>query len=616
MTLNDHGGVSFSEYDPATSSSSTSELNSTEVGVRVVEADVEITKTVDPLSASSGDMLTYTIKVCNDESNSTANITSAFDWIVTDTLPDELDLVGDPQYNGTSMFSGRDMNVMITVIVPGDCVPLEYNVTVNGSAQFEQDINNTVRVEGTSLPGLSPGERTGTGILPNDLNSSSTATLHIEEPGVTKTIIGQKAHYPIGDIVEYNITLGFTGSARDLTIVDHFPEGLAYVPNSARLRLPTGATVSYDPPQESSRGHDWTFVIGDLNITTAANLYLELNTTVEDIISNIDGTLLTNSLDMRFTDPNTGAPVTIPAVSPSMSVGEPELHISKTITTDLSVPKSAGDTISYEIRLSNTGTTTAYHVEWEDKLPVHTGEIHNPHQQVHAGTAYETNTTMPVTDANFSISTVDEPDDKIALIPFDLSPGATLVITFDTIIQPNVIPAETLVNITGAKTQSTVFGGRKHTGINGDRYASVAEVSFSINQLPEAIDDCSPPLLVTHYGPNPGDLWSNDKLGDGTRAEHTWRVVTQPQHGTVVVHKDGTYIYTPDPDINYVPDSFIYEIEDSNGDKDQAKVCVDVQCASSQTSDGGDALGNAGMFLMMLFTAMTGLYFIRKEEIV
>lgn len=615
VQLDDNASVSFSEYHADTDSSSITQLHSPSVGVVVVEPDVEITKTVNPLTASSGDMLTYTLKVCNDESNTSAHTTTGFDWEVSDTLPDELDLVGDPQYNGSSMFSGRDLYVVIDEIIPGDCVILEYNVTVNGAAEFEQDIHNTVKVESTSLPGPVPNERTGTGIPPlNDLNNSSTATLHIEEPGVRKEIIGQKAYYPIGDIVEYNITLGFTGSARDLRLVDHFPAGMAYVPGSARLSLPTDANVSYNPPQESNSGYEWTFVIGDLNITTAGNLYLELNATVEDVAGNVNGTQLTNSLDMIYTDPNSGASVTIPAVSPAITVGEPELIVTKSITTDLSVPKSAGDVIGYSIEIMNSGTTTAYFVEWEDKVPVHTGEIHNPHQQVHAGTAYETNTTIPVRDASFIISTVDELDDHIALAPFDLSPGATLVITFDTIIQPNVIPAETLVNTTGATTQSTVFGGRKHTGIHGENYAAVDRVSFSINQLPEAIDDCTPPLHVTHYGANFGDLGKNDILGDGTEAEHTWRVISQPSNGSVVVNTDGTYVYTPDANYNG-PDGFIYEIEDSNGDRDRAQVCIDVDCASTQTSDGGDTLNMASMLFMLFFTGLIGLYYVRREEI-
>jgi len=620
-TLNDHGSVSFSEYHADSNSSSTSELNSPDVGVMAVEPDVEVSKRVDPMSAKAGDQVLYTLKVCNDESNQTANTASAFDWTVTDTLPAEFDL-GSSGYVPNSLATGAtvmidsaalpNLSATIDRLDQGECIRIEYNITVNGAAQFEQDINNTVRVEATSLPSTVPGERTGTGTPPlNDLNNTSTATLKVESPGVRKDIVAQKAYYPIGDKVEYNITLTFTGSAEDLTIVDHFPAGLAYVPGSARLRLPADTNVSFNPPQESGIGYDWTFVIGDLNITTAGNLYLELNATVEDIATNVDGTQLTNSMNMHFTDPNTGAPVDIHAISPAATVGEPELYVSKTITTDLSVPKSAGDIISYEIRLSNTGTTTAYYTEWEDKVPVHTGEIYNPHLAVHAGTAYETNTTRPVTDVNFSISTVDEPDDKIALIPFDLSPGATLVITFDTIIQPNVIPAETLVNITGATTQSTVFGGRKHTGELGDNYASVAEVSFSINQLPEAKDDGC--YRVTTYSAYTWDIAANDKLGDGTRAEHTWRLITPPSNGRVSISEDGHATYTPNANFNGA-DSFRYEMEDSNGDKSQANVCIDVDCASSQTSDGGDAYSMWTMLTLMFFTAMIALYYVRKEE--
>ena len=615
--LNDYASVLFSEHHSDTNTSSISEVRSPNKGVIVVEPDVEISKTVNPLSAFVGNTLMYKLKVCNDESNTSTYTTTGFEWHITDTLPVEFDLVGNPQYNANPMFinAGRDLDVMISSILPGDCEILEYNVTINGAAQFDQEINNTVRVESSSLPGNVAGERTGTGVVPNILYATNTASLMIEAPGVRKEIIGQKNYYPIGDIVQYVITLGFTGSSRDLTVIDNFPSGLSYVPNSASVRVPTDTNISHNPPVESNSGNIWTFFIGDLNITQAGNLYLELNATVEDIVSNVDGTQLINSIDMTFTDPNTGAPDTISSISPPITVGEPDLHVSKTITSDLSVPKNTGDIISYKIILENNGTTTAYNVDWEDKIPVHTGDIHNAHQEVITGTAYLTGTTTRLSDTDFVITTVDEPDDMIKLQRFDLSAGATLVITFDTIIQPNVIPAETMVNITGATTQSTVTGGRKHDGgINGGHYASVATVSFSINKLPEAIDDCSPPLLVTHYGQNPGNLGANDILGDGTKTEHIWRVVTQPQHGTVVVYKDGTYSYTPYPNINYVQDSFIYEIEDSNGDKDQAKVCIDVQCASSQTSDGGSAFGFYSGMLMILFSTLIGLYFVRREE--
>jgi uncharacterized repeat protein (TIGR01451 family) len=608
IQLDDNASVNFSRYSKDTNSSASYTRYSSNVGVVVSLPDVEVRKIANPIAVSAGEMLAYSIRVCNDESNTTSHTVSGFDWEVVDVLPDEFDLVGDPQYHGVSLFNGRDMNLSITAIVPGECEVIEYNVTINGVAEFEQEINNTVKVSSTSLLGQIAGERTGTGAGTNDLNSSSTATIHIDRPALVKDIISPKSYYSIGDSVAYRITIGFTGSIMDLKINEHLPQGLKYNNNSVRLILPSDVNVSYNPPLEiAGTGNEMVFEIGDLNITTSGNLYLEINATVEDIPSNTDGVDLLNTLDMIYLDPNNGLTDSVSATSVPVMVGEPYLVVSKAITTDISVPKSAGDIISYRIEIENNGTTTAYNIDWEDKVPLHTGELHTAHQQVMGGTAYLTGTMTTLSDTDFIITTIDEPDDKIILQPFDLSAGAKLIITFDTIIQANVILSETLTNTTRASTQSLVSGGRKH----GSNYASSAKVSFSINRLPVAVH--SPCLHVTHYGANYGDLGANDILGDGTKAAHIWRMITQPSHGSVVIDADGTFIYRPDADYNG-PDSFRYEIEDANGDKSQTDVCIIVDCASSQVSDGGDSFGMINMLIMILLSIIVGFYFMKKEN--
>jgi len=54
--------------------------------------------------------------------------------------------------------------------------------------------------------------------------------------------------------------------------------------------------------------------------------------------------------------------------------------------------------------------------------------------------------------------------------------------------------------------------------------------------------------------------------------------------------------------------------QNSNGDKDQAQVCIDVDCASSQTSDGGDTHSMWTLMTLMFFTGIIGLYYMRREE--
>ena len=121
-------------------------------------------------------------------------------------------------------------------------------------------------------------------------------------------------------------------------------------------------------------------------------------------------------------------------------------------------------------------------------------------------------------------------------------------------------------------------------------------------------------IAITHYGPNVIDVLDNDSFNGNVKIE----ITEQATYGTleVVIESDGRLIilYSPFADINHVPDSFRYSITDANGNTSEAIVELDVQCASSQTSDGGDALGNGMLFIMMLLTMSIGLYAIRREE--
>jgi len=72
-------------------------------------------------------------------------------------------------------------------------------------------------------------------------------------------------------------------------------------------------------------------------------------------------------------------------------------------------------------------------------------------------------------------------------------------------------------------------------------------------------------------------------------------------------------LYTSLLDYNNIEDSFQYMITDDQGRQDSALVRVDIQCASSQRSDNGDALNLSTMGLLMLFTLFFGYGAIRKE---
>lgn len=127
----------------------------------------------------------------------------------------------------------------------------------------------------------------------------------------------------------------------------------------------------------------------------------------------------------------------------------------------------------------------------------------------------------------------------------------------------------------------------------------------------KAVDDGI--IVITHYGANPLNVLEND-IFNGTV---TLNIIDKPEYGTVevVMGSDDIPIilYTPAPDINHVNDMFVYSITNENAEVSEAKVTLDIQCASSQTSDG-DAYSDMMLFIMMLLTMGIGLYAIRKEK--
>lgn len=120
-------------------------------------------------------------------------------------------------------------------------------------------------------------------------------------------------------------------------------------------------------------------------------------------------------------------------------------------------------------------------------------------------------------------------------------------------------------------------------------------------------------IIITHYGANPIDVLANDTFSGDVKIE----ISEQPAHGTleVVEGSDGREIilYSPHANINQVKDSFVYTITDKNGNTSEATVLLDVQCASTQTSDG-DTHNGITLFILMIFTMMIGRYMIRKED--
>lgn len=106
---------------------------------------------------------------------------------------------------------------------------------------------------------------------------------------------------------------------------------------------------------------------------------------------------------------------------------------------------------------------------------------------------------------------------------------------------------------------------------NGDiDNASVSIIINPVDDLVDAIDDL---YSVDEDMVLSGNVKDNDQnMGDGNI---TITLVSGVSQGTLALTSAGTFTYTPDADYNG-PDSFIYEIEDDDGDKNQANVDITI----------------------------------------
>lgn len=493
-TLGNKGTVSYQNY-----SGTTFNVDSNTINVHVAEPVVQVAKTANPLTAGGGDTIAFTLTITN---NSTGpNAASAFEWVITDTLPSDYEApfavtnidAGTTGATVNASFTSNTLNGTIDRLDPGESITIEYTATLKTSVLFGQIITNTANVTTTSLPGTngtgdatpggsgtSTGERTGSG-SDNDLYGSDPANVTINIPNLTKEIINLQSYYAVADIPIFRITLSVPlGVTNNLILTDVLPSELGYN-GSLNVALPAGATSSHSPLNDgnpaffSQAGNTLTFDFGTLTAPASGNITITYNTIVLNVPANQDGyTPAKNTVTVRFADPNNvGNTLQVGPVEneDQVRVGEPNLLMNKVITAG-ATGSDAGDTVSWQVTIQNTGHTTAYQLSWQDVLPEGLYQISNPGVSASGGNVYLNGTANAVGTGNVTISSSDaDPEhlnNTISLPLLQIEAGATLTVTFDSKLTDSVIQGEVLNNETRASYTSIVNGGRDNTSEPGN----------------------------------------------------------------------------------------------------------------------------------------------------
>ena len=454
------------------------------------EPSPAIQKSASPSSANGGDTITFDLNICNNASGDSA--APAFDWTFSDPLPDKYENPSlqnvDTGTTGASVsasFSGNTLNGTIDQLDPGECITVTYTAQLVATVQYSEQITNTATFTTTSLPGdhgtgdatsgdpgASDGERTGSGDV-NDLSGSSSATVTVSQPNLSKGIIDYQDWYAIGQMVTFEITTGVPeGTSNSFVITDQLPSGLDFSTGSLTITMPADSSSTNSPISESNSAfftYDaatglLTFDFGDLTIENSGDIVIRYQAVVKNISSNQDGTAMVNAATLQYEDPED--PANTITIGPESSarqvhVGEPDLEMTKQITSG-ATGSDAGDNTSWQVVIQNAGHTTAYQVNWQDILPEGLFNISNGHVSV-TGSVYLNGTSTEPTDGNLSISTTMNTNDTIALPALEIAPGASITISFDAVLMDTVSPGQSLDNQTRASYTSLVDGGRDNS---------------------------------------------------------------------------------------------------------------------------------------------------------
>ena len=298
----------------------TSTLDDTKsVDVTPLQADLQVTKTVDHTNPEIGGNVVFTVTVLNNGPDAATNVA------LTDQLPSGLTYVSDDgSYNSTTgvwtvgtLAKNASATLHITAAV-SEGGTYTNTATVTASDQYDPDSTNN-----------------------HDSATLSTRAVDVE---VQKTV--DHPNPSVGDTIHYTLTAINHGPDYDVTLLklmDKLPDGLAYVSDNGggKYNHTTGV---------------WN--IGNLALGDSVSIIIAARVTAS---GEIDNTVTLQSMLQTDTDDSDNT-----ATAPINSATAADLAIVKTV--DVSSPNVHSD-ITYTLTATNNGPDDATSVKVTDTLP-------------------------------------------------------------------------------------------------------------------------------------------------------------------------------------------------------------------------------------------------------
>ena len=425
-------------------------------GVPLFEPDINLVTTEDDVDnyATPGELITFHTK----PSNSGGSV--AHETVVVDTLPGSVqpvDAGGGPVADGALVgpdlgrwdATARTLTWTLAAINPGVTESLDFTVRTDSPILAPSSFTNVAYATTTSMPGNVPDERVAPATTnPGRYRADARVVLQGPQLGVTKT--ADRTSAPVGEVVTYTVRASVAANVQtyDATVLDTLPAGLRYLDTvSAACTAPAGCTdtVTALPPAGQRLG----WFVGDLApSSTDRQVTVVYRAVVADVRAATRGAVLANGalVGNDGTDKIAGVPTAVPASSAfdgrtptavaGVTVLEPRLTLDKTVVGGVDDVRRArpGQTLSFAILLTNTGTSTAYDTVVSDAID----------RRMLAGSI--------VSGDGWTVTDADPSDGTLAFAVPTLAPGASITLTYTATVPPLTAADEV---VTGPELDNT-----------------------------------------------------------------------------------------------------------------------------------------------------------------
>lgn len=348
------GNITFSFVtDTISGAQERSSSLSNTVTTKINNAEVtNMSKTVNKLFSTVGDILTYTIIF-----NTTGNTTS-HNLILIDTIPNDTSFVTNSiTVNGNSQ-SGSTVapptGLSLGSIAPNSITTVTFNVVVN-TIPSPNPIANIATINGNYIIDEITSETSNIG------NNSNIVNTTINFSSINSVKIVTKAFANVGDILTYTISLKNTGNttANNVIFSDTIPNDTTFVTGSLTQN---GNAVSGSPTPPGVLLN---------NIAPGATLTVAFNVTV-NTIPNINPILNSATTTFNFNIDVTTTPNVIGNNSSNTNIVSTTINNANLSNISKSVDKvfaTCGDILTYTITLPNSGNIPAFNVILKDTIP-------------------------------------------------------------------------------------------------------------------------------------------------------------------------------------------------------------------------------------------------------